>query len=187
MEEALKTRSDLKINWQQIRAAKELVNKEPNFYSISDSTGFIDVDPDQLLSSNNNNSTYEVKVYNQFVTDIKRVFNHLLEKMNTSSDTEPLISCLHSAIRMDFAVSTTLKKRCVFSMEQTDLLVSFYFHNNLQKITHSRSFWVNQISVAWLKAMYNLKHIMQHLDIVISDNFEACLRTAWEIIYPSQQ
>lgn len=185
MLKALAEQKELKLDWEKINQAWQLTSTSPDLYPLSAVTGCIDTDTNGLLHTMIQTEGYATKEecirhFNEFITQTRDVFKQLLNKLNTSQYTEPMLIAMASMQRIDFSrASSEVSYQCPFTGEETKTLIQIFYlkNNNIQK---KESFAISDRMIEWIKAMYILKHATLNLNKKI----EFVLKYAWEFANP---
>ena len=178
--------------WQQILTAVQLHCKQPKSYVLSADTGLIEPDSSVLLEAKVPEPS--IKVFNEFITNLMALSEHLMRQLNLTTDSNQLLVCLMSA------QSLTIKKlehsargyRCVFTgvISPSNLSVQIVYRQN-RNYHKSPPFSVSETHTTWLQALYMMRNFTTELlnridtdNTKFFSNMNAAIQWAWELCFP---
>jgi hypothetical protein len=196
-------------DWKDIEFALTESLKQPKSYCLSPITGCIDIDPNKNLLNEPHIDDVEMKIkkFNTCITQLQTICDHLIRKMNTSTDTNEILTCMKTIQTIN--TRTDSHNRCSFTGEErtTNMAIQLIYkvvlseedNNNMMIINttpyqQSRIFCVCERIYTWLQSIYTLKKFTEELTIRITsqqanntkffDTMNASIQFAWEFVYP---
>jgi hypothetical protein len=195
----------LDSQWNSIYVGLEHHCKHPQSYILSEETGLLSMDENLLLADNSiqdEEITTSIRVFNTFVTESKSIIQQLIHKINTSKETNELLSCLLTVQNMTITQlqHNTQGYKCQFTGELSaeNFCIQFlYMHNNQYK--KSAMFAVCERYKVWLQSLYVMIRIVNEIQTRIQQkkfgenkekytsfcqSMNHAIQFAWEFVFP---
>lgn len=149
--------------------------QQPNLYILSKETNSIEIDPNHLLSNNNNkdDDTEHVKLYNSFINHIQTLIKHLISRVTKNFTVKQLCYHLTRSIRMETR-SSAKGYECAFTHEINDknnVNISFYYMDSNNDNIIKQSDWYT-VSAAWCSWLQGILLVQNYIPYFINDQLK---------------